>query len=138
MLEYLPSQLRMNNLLLWVPDYSQALWPSGHIVDLSVESPRRGYTIERITGQLKLRAIYLDFVTAPSGRMPDIDSANMSIISQARHDTALRCYETMHSWMKFVVGLETPLAYDEHAEDASFLEQDTIDILGETYTTAAT
>jgi Heterokaryon incompatibility protein (HET) len=138
MLEYLPSQSRMDNLPSWVPDYSQALWPPGHIVGLSVQSLRRGQTIERITGQLKLRAIYLDVVAALSGRMPDLDQANISIPSQVRHDTALRCYETMHSWMKFVVGFEAPLAYDEHAEDAPFLEQDTIDILGETYAITAT
>jgi hypothetical protein len=136
MLEYLPSKSRMDNLPSWVPDYSQALWPPGHSVNPSVQSLRRGQTIERIIGQLKLRAIYLDVVAALSGRMPDMDQVNMSIPSQARHDTALRCCETMHSWMKFVVGLEAPLAYDEYAEDVSFLEQDTIDILGETYAVA--
>ncbi|KAF9767705.1 hypothetical protein IL306_015090 [Fusarium sp. DS 682] len=132
-LEYLPSQSRMDKLPSWVPDYSQALWPPSHSVDLSVESIPRGQTIERIKGQLKLRAICLDVVAALSGRMPDMDQTNMSIPSQARHDTALRCYETMYSWMEFVVGLEAPLAYDEHAEDTSFLAKDAIDILGTTY-----
>jgi hypothetical protein len=140
MLEYLPNKSRMDNLPSWVPDYSQALWPPGPNVDGDLVSiPRdKTMTIERIIGQLKLRAIYLDVVAAVSGRMPDLDQTNMSIPSQARHDTALRCYEMMHSWMKFVVSLEAPLAYDEYAENVTFLEQDTIDILGKTYNVADT
>ncbi|KAF5236797.1 hypothetical protein FANTH_11118 [Fusarium anthophilum] len=115
------------------PDYSQTLWPPSHSVDLSGESIPRGQTIEGIKRQLKLRAICLDVVSPFSGQKPDMDQTNMSITSQARQDTALLCYETMYSWMEFVIGLEASLAYAEHAEDTSFRVKDTIGILGTTY-----
>lgn len=133
MLEYLPTKSRMDNLPSWVPDYSQKIWSPSHQVVEAVRSLPQGQTIEHIIGQLKLRAIYFDVIVALSDRMPDIDQVNLPIHSQAQHDIALRCYETMHSWMKFVVGVDAPMAYDQYAEVDTFLEQDPIDILGETH-----
>lgn len=55
----------------------------------------------------------------------------MNVESREQLDLVIRCFETMHSWMKFVLDFET-LAYDEYTYDAPLLDQN-IDVLGVTY-----
>ena len=111
----------MDNLSLWVPDYSQDIWPPRNVINSNkLETFPLSQGLEETPRCLKLRRILYDRDRACSSRLAVwiVDKTYLWILfvlgidNQSAFDKFVQNHSIVHPKSYFLVNKEYPLSYN--------------------------